>query len=145
MAREKSAIGKAAPRAAAGKGLPASPGLGPQMRQFWESQQKILSEAEAFAQHWFARRHEAMRAALDACEQAAEANPTDATGALQAFRDWQSHSAERLAEDMREWVELCARCAGHVVSAEVDANTESLEELRRQTDSELHAHHATPV
>ena len=140
MAREKTT----------GKGpsqdfAPLGAALGPQMKQFWESQERILSETESFARSWFARRHAATQAALEACEKAAEANPTDAPAALQALRDWQAHSAERIAEDMREWVELWSRCAGYVVKAEVDAGSEALEEVERQTKGDLGKRYATPV
>lgn len=124
--------------------LPAGDPVGPQMQRFWTAQEKILNDAEAFARHWFVRRHEAALGALKACELAAEANPADAAGALQAFRDWHASSAERMAADMREWAELWARCAGHLVSSEVGAGAETLEELQSKT-AELHTKHATPL
>jgi hypothetical protein len=123
---------------------PAAALTAPQMKQFWKAQDKILAEAEAFARHWFARRHAATKAALKACEEAAEANPTDALAALQAFRDWQAQSAERMAEDVREWVDMWGRCAGHFVTGEVTAGAETLDELQRE-GAELHSRHATPV
>lgn len=128
----------------AGMRSPAAAVLGPQMRQFWKAQERILTEAEDFARHWFARRHEAALGALRACEQAARVNPADAAGALQAFRDWQARSAERMAEDMREWAELWARCATHLVNSEVGAGAETIEEIQRET-ADLRAKHATPV
>lgn len=124
--------------------LPGAAVAGLQMAQFWKAQERIVSETEAFARHWFARRHEAAKSALEACEQAAAANPLDASGALEAFREWQAHSAERMAADLREWVDLWARCAGHLVRGEIGASAETLEELQSEA-SELHSPHATPV
>ncbi len=144
MARAKTTAGRTGAGGFTAVPMPAGALMGPQMKQFWKAQERILNEAEAFARHWFARRHEAALGALKACEQAAEANPADAVGALQAFRDWQAHSAERMAEDMREWAELWARCAGHMVNSEVGAGAETLEEIQREA-AELHAKHATPV
>lgn len=144
MARAKTAGHEAETSGMTGMPLPGAAVAGPQMTQFWKAQEKILSEAEAFARHWFARRHAATQSALQACERAAAANPMDASGALEAFRAWQAHSAERMAEDMREWIDLWARCAGHLVSGEVGAGAETLDELRREA-SELQARHATPV
>ncbi len=144
MARAKTTAGGTGAGGFTAMPLSAGALMEPQMKQFWKAQEKILNEAEAFARNWFARRHEAALGALKACEQAAEANPADAVGAVQAFRDWQAHSAERMAEDMREWAELWARCAGHLVNSEVGAGAETLEELQRET-AELHTKHATPV
>lgn len=126
--------------------VPVSPGVvvGPQMKQFWKAQDKILSEAEAFTRHWFARRHEATKAALSACERATAAHPADAAEAVEVFREWQTRSVERVAEDLREWMDLWVRCAGHLVRGEVGASTDTLDELRKQS-AEVRAQHATPV
>lgn len=144
MARSKTSTSEAGSHGFSALPLAGNAVVAPQMKQFWKAQEKILSETEAFARHWFARRHEAAQEALKACEAAAEANPADAAGTVQVFRDWQAKSAERMASDMREWVDLWARCAGHLVSGEVGAGAAALDELRRQS-TELHPHHATPV
>ena len=144
MARDKTSHGGDAASMFTGGPLPAEALVAPQMKQFWKAQEKIPAEAEAFAHHWFARRHAATKSALKACEAAAEANPTDAVAALQAFRDWQAQSAERMSEDVREWIDMLGRCAGHVMTGEVTAGAETLEELQRE-GAELHSHHATPV
>lgn len=45
-----------------------NPILGPQIEQFWQAQEKMLQEAEAFTKHWFERRHSAAKSALKAVE-----------------------------------------------------------------------------
>lgn len=144
MARGKTSQGGNATGTFTAVPLPGGALIGPQMTQFWRAQDRILSEFEAFARHWFARRHEATKAALLACERAAAANQTDAAGAVAAFREWQAHSAERMAEDMREWMDLWTRCAGHLVRGEVGAGADTLDELRKQS-AEFHSQHAMPV
>lgn len=126
-------------------GAPLGAALGPQMKQFWQAQEKMLSEAEDFTRSWFVRRHQATQAALEACAQVAEANPTDAAAALQALRDWQAHSAARIAGDMREWMELWSRCAGHLARGEAKAGSETLGEIQRRTARDPRERHATPV
>lgn len=124
--------------------LPAGAVLGARLKQFWTVQDRILSEAETYARHWFARRHAATRAALEACEKAAAAGPADAIGVAQLLRDWQAHSLERMAEDLREWMDLWARCAGHLARGEARADAEAIDEIERESEA-LRSRHATPV
>ncbi len=41
--------------------MPPAALLGPQIKQFWQAQERILTEAEDFARHWFARRSRSWR------------------------------------------------------------------------------------
>lgn len=105
-----------------------SPMIKPQVEQFWDAQEKMLDEAEAFTRHWFARRHEAARTALDAARTAASGDDAGPAAAMQALSEWQRHSAERLAEDGQEWLAMIARCASYVSETEVEAVEETLSE-----------------
>ena len=35
-----------------------NPMVRPQIEQFWQAQEKMLQEAQAFTEHWFERRHQ---------------------------------------------------------------------------------------
>lgn len=121
-----------------------NPLAGPQVHQFWEVQERILGEAEDFSRHWFERRHEAARAALRTTAALFEDGRPNPGAAVKAMQDWQTHSAERIAADIREWVDLCSRCAGHLANGEVSANQEALEALS-ETAGKATGKHATPV
>lgn len=107
----------------------ANPFLGAQLEQFWDTQEKSLKEAEAFAQHWFERRHEAVRTALEAARSASAADPTDPAKALQSIAEWQKHSAERLVADAQEWFETVARCAAYAAETEVEAVEKTMDDV----------------
>ena len=92
------------------------PAMAPQMEQFWNAQDSILDDVEGFTQGWFERRHEATRSALEAIREA-NGNGTDPSAAMMVIANWQRHSMERMTEDIRQWTELCARCAGHMAPA----------------------------
>lgn len=121
-----------------------NPMLSPQIEQFWQAQEKMLKETEAFTKHWFERRHTATKSALKAVENVTNggSGPSDA---MKTLSDWQQHSMERVVGDFQEWVELCARCAGHVTAAEYDAEKEGLEKAAKQAASGSKTKHATPV
>lgn len=121
-----------------------NPMLAPQMEHFWRAQDGVLEEAEAFAQAWFRRRHEAARSALELARKM-NGNGGDPSAALRGMMDWQQHSFERLAGDMQEWIELCSRCAGRMTAAEVDVAKEGTEEIAKRAKSGAKAKHSTPV
>ncbi|WP_170381623.1 phasin family protein [Ruegeria atlantica] len=103
--------------------------FGAQIEQFWDAQEKMLAETEVFAQHWFERRHEAVRSALQAARSASSANPSDPTKALQSMAEWQRHSAERLVADAQEWFETVARCAAYVAETEAEAVEKTVDDV----------------
>ena len=100
----------------------------PQVEQFWDAQEKLLAETQRFTQHWFERRHEAVRNAMEVARTASTAKQTDPSAAMTAMMDWQKHSAERLAEDAKEWFETMSRCAEYMVSTETEALDETMTE-----------------
>ena len=57
----------------------------------------------------------------------------DPDSAMKAMANWQAHSMERLAEDAKDCAEMMTRCAGLVVSNEVEAIEETAENTRRAT------------
>lgn len=108
-----------------------NPMLRPQIEQYWQAQEKTLQEAQAFAEHWFERRHMATQTALKAVEDVGNSGsaPSDA---LKTLFEWQQHSMDNIVEDFREWVELCTRCAGHYTNAEVDVDKEGIKKVAKK-------------
>ncbi|WP_170422407.1 phasin family protein [Ruegeria arenilitoris] len=122
-----------------------SPAFGAQIEQFWDAQEKMLEETEAFAQHWFERRHEAVRTALKAARNVSSANPSDPSKALQSMADWQRHSAERLVADAQEWFETVARCAAYVAETEAEAVEKTVDDVTAATKSAVKSAKSEPV
>lgn len=121
-----------------------NPVIGPHVHQFWQVQDKLLKEAEEFSKHWFARRHQATRSALKVSEEAIGEGASDPTTVMKAMNEWQAHSAERVAEDIQEWIDLCSRCAGHLASGEAVASRESIEKASEEI-ALVKKEHADPV
>ncbi|WP_093026714.1 hypothetical protein [Ruegeria marina] len=121
-----------------------NPAIAPQMEHFWKAQDRILSETEAFSKAWFKRRHEAAQSALDAVRKL-NGDAADPSAAIRAMADWQQNSFKRVAEDMQQWVELCANCTGRMAEAEAEAGKEGAEEVAKRTKSAANTKHSTPV
>ena len=107
----------------------------PQAEHFWEMQENMLSDSEIFAKHWFERRHTATRTAMKTAKEIADTGPADPATAMKAVTDWQAHSMARIAEDFREWLDLCSRCAGHMGRAELDAGEDGLKQVAKSAGS----------
>ncbi|QFT74917.1 phasin family protein [Ruegeria sp. THAF33] len=122
-----------------------NPAFGAQIEQFWDAQEKLLEETEAFAQHWFERRHEAVRTALKAARNVSSANPSDPSNALQSMAEWQRHSAERLVADAQEWFETVSRCASYVAETEAEAVEKTIDEVVAATKGAGKSSKSEPV
>ncbi|MFA3920821.1 phasin family protein [Ruegeria hyattellae] len=122
-----------------------NPVFSAQIEQFWDAQEKMLGEAEVFAQHWFERRHEAVRTALQAARSASSANSSDPSNALQNMAEWQRHSAERLVADAQEWFETVARCAAYVAESEAEAVEKTVDDVAAATKSASKSSKSEPV
>ncbi len=122
-----------------------NPAFGAQIEQFWDAQEKMLEETEAFAQHWFERRHEAVRTALQAAREVSYANPSEPSKALQSMAEWQRHSTERLVADAQEWFETVARCAVYVAETESEAVEQTVDDVAAATKSAGNSSKSEPV
>lgn len=122
-----------------------NPAVTPQIEQFWDAQERVLDEAETYARHWFERRHEATRTALEAARAATSSDKGDAARAFQAVAEWQRHSAERLVEDAREWYEMVTRCANYVTETETEVVEEALDEAAKMAKKSVKASKSEPV
>lgn len=122
-----------------------NPMLGPQMAHFWEAQEEILNETENFARHWFERRHTATRTALETARNVAQNGPADPAASVQAISEWQTRSMERVAEDFKDWFEMCSNCASHLAREEMEAGEEGLKKAAKTAKSTVTKKQATPV
>ena len=95
-----------------------APLIAPQIEQFWDTQEKVLDETQRFTQHWFERRHEAVRSSLDTARNVTSGALTNPMSVMTLMSEWQKHSAERMAEDAREWFETMSRCAEYAINTE---------------------------
>lgn len=92
-----------------------APAMAPALRRLFETQDRILGEVEAFSRHWFERRHEAARSAVEAAGRIAENGSDDPAEAQRLVGEWCSHSAERLSQDAQEGLNLIVTCTSHMV------------------------------
>jgi hypothetical protein len=66
-------------------------------RAFWERQDNLLDEMQAFMNGWFERRHAGTKAALEACERMCRAStPAEC---LEEYQKWLSGAFERMMAD----------------------------------------------
>ena len=129
------------------KAFPVSPLVTPRAEHFWEAQDRILKETEAFSKNWFQRRHAATQSALEAARKSGAASG-DMTEGLRIMSEWQRHSLERLSEDFREWMAMSARCMGQMTAAEVESEKDAMAAVEasvKTARSATGSRHATPV
>lgn len=117
----------------------------PQIEQFWDAQEKFLDETERFTHHWFERRHEAIRTALNAARTTSGSGQADPAKAMEAMLDWQRHSMERLIEDAREWFDTVSRCANYAAETEAEAVEETLGEATKMAKESTKSAKSEPV
>jgi len=109
-------------------GHPIMPMLGSQAKHFWEIQESILNETEAFSKNWFERHHKASRAGLEAANSFKENGATNPGAVLRTIADWQTQSMQRLVDDFQEWVALYSRCTAHLANQEM----QSMEDVKEK-------------
>src|SRR5262245_44369177 len=66
-------------------------------RRFWESQERILDNMQAFANGWFERRHMGTLSAREAAERMCGTGTI--VGVIQAYQDWTRGAFERIMAD----------------------------------------------
>lgn len=118
-----------------------TPVFGPQARHFWEAQESILSEADTFSRHWFERRHTAATTALEAAKTITQNGAADPGAAMKTIADWQTHSAQRIAEDFQDWMALFSRCATHMANYETKSVEDVMEKAAETIDSSTKSKH----
>lgn len=111
----------------------ANPMAGSSTRQFWETQERMLAEAENFTSAWFQRRNQATRAAMQASEKLSSSGPGNPAVLFEIMSEWQKSSIERMTADARECGEMLGRCAGMMVQNEVEAVEETANKVKKST------------
>ena len=82
---------------------------------FWQSQETALEGLKEFSDGWFARRHKAMQAALEAAKHIGDADtPSDI---VREYQNWLTREMELLAEDGKAYQQQVLR-AGAQLSAQ---------------------------
>lgn len=123
------------------KQMPLGPGMsplmGPSAQHFWEAQENLLNEAETFSKHWFERRHAATQAALSVAKDISGNGNGNPGAAVMALSEWQTHSMQRMLEDIREWAALCSRCAAQVAAHETQVVGEAIDTVAEKTGQKL--------
>jgi hypothetical protein len=66
-------------------------------RRFWESQERILDNMQAFANGWFERRHTGALSAREAAERMCGTETI--VGLVQAYQDWARGTFDRIIAD----------------------------------------------
>jgi hypothetical protein len=80
--------------------------------KFWENQETALAGLREFADGWFARRHKAMQAALEAAKHIGDAQtPSDV---LREYQNWLAQEAELIAEDGKAYQQEVLRAGSHL-------------------------------
>lgn len=71
--------------------------LGDNARRFWEMQDKILDNMQAFSNGWFERRHTGTHSACETAERMCGTNTM--VNVVQAYQDWARGVYERMMAD----------------------------------------------
>lgn len=121
-----------------------NPVIHPQIVQFWTAQEKFLQEAETFTAGWFARRHDAVDTALDVVAAMTANGASNPSAVTSAMAEWMHGAMQRMSEDARAWVGLCANCTGDTLNAELEVEKEVIEKTADQVMASTKKH-AMPV
>ena len=80
--------------------------------KFWENQETALEGLKEFADGWFARRHKAMQAALEAAKHIGDADtPSDI---VREYQNWLTREMELLAEDGKAYQQQVLRAGAQL-------------------------------
>ena len=80
--------------------------------KFWENQETALEGLKEFADGWFARRHRALQAALEAAKHIGDASaPSDI---FREYQSWFTRAMELLAEDGKAYQQQVLRAGAQL-------------------------------
>lgn len=83
-------------------------------RRFWENQEKILDNMQAFANAWFERRHTGTRSAREAAEHMCGSETI--VDFVQMYQDWARGAFERMTADALSCQEQMMALSGALAS-----------------------------
>jgi len=89
-------------------GFPHSESVQENARRFWENQDKMLDNMEAFTSNWFKRRHVGTHSAQEAAQRMC--GTESVVDMFQAYQDWAKGAFERMMSDG-------IACQEHIVAA----------------------------
>ncbi len=106
-------------------------------RRFWENQDKILNNMEAFTSHWFKRRHSGTHSAQEAAERMCGTDSV--VDVVQAYQDWAKGAFERLMADGLACQEQIVAATGALTSPPLSPSEKGTEPARVEAKAPLRA------
>src|SRR5262245_63878995 len=82
--------------------------------RFWENQDKILDNMQAFSNSWFARRHTGTRSATECSDRMCGTQTM--VDLMQAYQDWARGAFERMMADGLAWQQQIIAASGVLAS-----------------------------
>ena len=82
--------------------------------RFWESQDKILDNMQAFSNSWFAHRHTGTQSASECSDRMC--NTQTMVDLVQAYQDWARGAFERIMADGLAWQQQIIAASGALTS-----------------------------
>lgn len=104
----------------------------PHLQHFWKAQDEVLKEMEGISHRWFERRHAAARSALDTVRKTTRPG-VDFETVAEAIRDWQTHSFERMTEDLADLTAVVQTCTALLTRNELEAEAEVAEAVTKES------------
>jgi hypothetical protein len=106
-------------------------------RRFWENQNKILDNMEAFTSNWFKRRHTGTHSAQEAAQRMCGTEPM--VDVVQAYQDWAKGAFERLMADGLACQEQIVAATGALTSPPLSPSEKGTEPARVEAKAPLRA------
>jgi hypothetical protein len=82
--------------------------------RFWENQDKILNNMQAFSNSWFERRHKGTKAATECSDRVCSTETM--VDLMQAYQDWAREAFERMMADGLAWQQQIIAASGALAS-----------------------------
>jgi hypothetical protein len=106
-------------------------------RRFWENQNKILDNMEAFTSNWFKRRHTGTYSAQEAAQRMC--GTESMVDVVQAYQDWAKGAFERLMADRLACQEQIVAATGALTSPPLSPSEKGTEPARVEAKAPLRA------
>jgi|SRR6476620_3632884 Phasin protein len=106
-------------------------------RRFWENQNKILDNMEAFTSNWFKRRHTGTYSAQEAAQRMC--GTESMVDVVQAYQDWAKGAFERLMADGLACQEQIVAATGALTSPPLSPSEKGTEPARVEAKAPLRA------
>ena len=82
--------------------------------RFWENQEKILNNMQAFSNSWFERRHTGTHSASEAADRMCSTQTI--VDLMEAYQDWARGAIERMMADGIAWQQQIIAASGALTS-----------------------------